>query len=46
MELSGLLIESRFRNIIAPKGLRIPIYDFDMVFKIRRCKNKRGDIRA
>ena len=34
------------RNIIAPKGLRTPVYDFGMGFKIRRCKYKKGDIRA
>jgi hypothetical protein len=31
------------RNIIALKGLRTPVYDFGMGFKIRRCKNKRGE---
>jgi hypothetical protein len=46
MELFWLLIELRLRNIIAPKNLRIPVYDIGMGFKIRMCKNKRGDIRA
>jgi hypothetical protein len=30
------------RNIIAPKDIRKPVYDFGMGFKIRRCKNKGG----
>ena len=46
MELSWLLIEKRLRNIIVPKGLRTPVYDFGMGFKIRRCKNKRGHMWA
>jgi hypothetical protein len=34
------------KNNIAPKGLRTPVYDFGMGFKIRRFKNKRVDMRA